>query len=68
MKKLLELCLSTAFVTYLIVAVDFSPFEMHFNLLDWDIKRIAKFFIFFLFTLFLCRGVEFELVITRKKK
>ncbi len=68
MKKLLELCLSTAFVTYLIVAVDFSPFEMHFNLLNWDIKRIAKFFIFFLFTLFLCRGVEFEQVITRKKK
>ena len=68
MKKLLELCLSTAFVAYLIVAVDFSPFEMHFNLLDWDIKRKAKFFIFFLFTLFLCRGVEFELVITRKKK
>ena len=67
MKKLLKLCLSTAFVAYLIVAVDFTPFEMHFNLLDWDIKMIAKFFIFFLFTLLICRGVEFEQVITRKK-
>ncbi len=68
MKKLLELCLSTAFVAYLIVAVDFSPFEMHFNLLDWDIKRVAKFLIFFLFTLLLCRGAEVEQAINEKKK
>ena len=68
MKKLLELCLSTAFVAYFIVAIDFSPFETQFNLLDWDVKRVAKFFIFFLFTLLICRGVEFEQVITKKKK
>ena len=67
-KKLLELCLSTAFVAYLIVAIDFSPFELHFNLLDWDLRKIAKFFVFFLFTLLLCRGVEFEQIITKKKK
>ena len=41
MKKLafLKLCLSTAFVVYLVVAIDFFPLEMHFNVLDWDGTR-----------------------------
>ena len=68
MKKLLKLCLSTAFVAYLIVAIDIFPFEMHFNLLDWDSKLIVKFIIFFLVTIILCRGDEFEKVFSKKKK
>ena len=68
MKKLLKLCLSTAFVAYSIVAIDIFPFEMHFNLLDWDSKRIIKFVIIFLITLLLCRGDEFEKVFSKKKK
>ena len=48
MKKLLKLCLSTAFVAYIIVAIDIFPFEMHFNILDWDGKRLGKFIIVFL--------------------
>ncbi len=68
MKKLLKLCLSTAFVAYIIVAIDIFPFEMHFNLMDWDGKRIVKFVIFFLITLLLCRGDEFDKVFSKKKK
>ena len=41
MKKLtfLKLCLSTAFVVYLVVAIDLFPFEMHFK--GFKYKEIA---------------------------
>ena len=68
MKKLLKLCLSTSFIVYLVVAIDFFPFETHFNILDWDSKRLAKFVIIFLVFLLFCRGDEFEQVFTKKKK
>ena len=68
MKKLLKLCLSTAFIVYLIVAIDFFPFEMHFDILHWDGKRLAKFVIIFLVALLFCRSDEFEQCFNKKKK
>ena len=68
MKKLLELCLSTAFVVYLVVAIDLFPFEMHFNILDWDGKQLARFVIVFIVVLFFCRWAEFEKFFTKKQK
>ena len=70
MKKLafLKLCLSTAFVVYLVVAIDLFPFEMHFNILDWDGKQLARFVIVFIVVLFFCRWAEFEKFFTKKKK
>ena len=67
-KKLLKLILSTALIVFLIVAIDFSPFEVHYNLLDWDIERTNKFFKLFLFTSLFCGGVEFQQSISKKKK
>ena len=70
MKKLtfLKLCFSTAFVVYLVVAIDFFPFEIHLNLLEWDGTRPAKFVIIFIITIFFCRWVEFEKFFTKKEK
>ena len=70
MKKLtfLKLCLSTAFVVYLVVAIDLFPFEMHFNILDWDGKQLARFVIVFIVVLFFCRWAEFEKFFTKKQK
>ena len=70
MKKLafLKLCLSTAFVVYLVVAIDLFPFEMHFNILDWDGKQLARFVIVFNVVLFFCRWAEFEKFFTKKQK
>ena len=70
MKKLafLKLCLSTAFVVYLVVAIDFFPLEMHFNLLEWDGTRPVRFVIVFIVVLFFCRWAEFEKFFTKKQK
>ena len=70
LKKLafLKLCLSTAFVVYLVVAIDLFPFEMHFNILDWDGKQLARFVIVFIVVLFFCRWAEFEKFFTKKQK
>ena len=70
MKKLafLKLCLSTAFVAYLVVAIDFFPLEMHFNLLEWDGTRLVRFVIVFIVVLFFCRWAEFEKFFTKKQK
>ena len=68
MKKFLKLCLSTAFVVYLAVAIDFFPFEMYLNLLDWDGTRLARFIVVFFVAIFFCRWVEFEQFFTKKKK
>ena len=70
MKRLtfLKLCLSTAFVVYLVVAIDFFPFEIHLNLLEWDGTRPAKFVIIFIIAIFFCRWVEFEKFFTKKEK
>ena len=67
MKKLLKLCLSTAFVVYLAVAIDFFPFEMYLNLLDWDGTRLSRFIVIFFIAIFFCRWVEFEKFFTKKK-
>ena len=70
MKKLafLKLCLSTAFVVYLAVSIDFFPFEMHLNLLNWDGTRLARFVIVFFIAIFFCRWAEFEKFFTKKQK
>ena len=70
MKKLafLKLCLSTALVVYLVVAIDFFPLEMHFNLLEWDGTRPVRFVIVFIVVLFFCRWAEFEKFFTKKQK
>ena len=64
----IKLCLSTAFVVYLVVAIDFFPPETHFNLLEWDGKRLFRFVIVFIVVLFFCRWAEFEKFFTKKQK
>ena len=44
------------------------PFEMHFNILDWDGKQLARFVIVFIVVLFFCRWAEFEKFFTKKQK
>ena len=68
MKKLAKFLFSSAFIVYLVIALDFFPLEMHFNILDWDGKRLVKFVIVFLIALFFCRGDEFEQFFKNKKK
>ena len=68
MKKLTQFLFSSALIVYLVIAIDFFPFEMHFNILDWDGKRLAKFIMVFLIALFFCRGDEFEQLFNKKKK
>ena len=68
MKKLAQFLFSSAFIVYLVVAIDFFPFEMHINIMDWDGKRLVKFVMVFLIVLFFCRGYEFEQFFTKKKK
>ncbi len=48
MKKLAQFLFSSAFIVYLVIAIDFFPFEIHFNIMDWDGKQLTKFVIFFL--------------------
>ena len=55
MKKLAKFLFSSAFIVYLVIALDFFPLEMHFNILDWDGKRLVKFVMVFLIALFFCR-------------
>ena len=57
MKKLLKLCLSTAFVVYLAVAIDFFPFEMYLNLLDWDGTRLSRFIVVFFIAIFFWKQI-----------
>ena len=68
MKKLAQFLFSSAFIVYLVIAIDLFPFEMYFNILDWDGKRLGKFIIVFLIALFFCRGDEFEQLFNKKKK
>ena len=68
MKKLAQFLFSSAFIVYLVIAIDFFPFEIHFNIMDWDGKRLTKFVIVFLIALFFCRGDEFEQFFDKKKK
>ena len=68
MKKIAQFLFSSAFIVYLVIAIDFFPFEMHFNILDWNGKRLGKFIIVFLIVLFFCRGDEFEQLFNKKKK
>ena len=68
MKKLAKFLFSSAFIVYLVIAIDLFPFEMHFNILDWDGKRLAKFVMVFLIALFFCRRDEFEQFFNKEKK
>ena len=68
MKKLAQFLFSSAFIVYLVIAIDFFPFEIHFNILDWDGKRLVKFVMVFLIALFFCRENEFEQFFNKKKK
>ena len=68
MNKLAHFLFSSAFIVYLVIAIDFFPFEIHFNIMDWDGKQLTKFVIFFLIALFFCRGDEFEQFFDKKKK
>ena len=68
MKKLAKFLFSSAFIVYLVIAIDFFPFEIHFNIMDWDGKQLTKFVIVFLIVLFFCRGDEFEQFFDKKKK
>ena len=67
-EKASSIFFSSAFIVYLVIAIDLFPFEMHFNILDWDGKRLGKFIIVFLIALFFCRGDEFEQLFNKKKK
>ena len=68
MKKLAQFLFSSAFIVYLVIAIDLFPFEMHFNILDWDGKQLARFVIVFIVVLFFCRWAEFEKFFTKKQK
>jgi len=67
-KKLAQFLFSSAFIVYLVIAIDLFPFEMHFNILDWDGKQLARFVIIFIVVLFFCRWAEFEKFFTKKQK
>lgn len=58
MKKLLEVCLPTAFIVYLLVAIDLFPFETQLNPLDWDVRNILRFVIYFFVGFFFYGGAE----------
>ena len=68
MKKLAQFLFSSAFIVYLVIAIDLFPFEMHFNILEWDGKRLVKFIMVFLIALFFCGGDKFEQIFNKKKK
>ena len=68
MKKLAQFLFSSAIIVYLIIAIDFFTLEIHFNIMDWDGKRLVKFVMVFLTALFFCRGDEFEQFFNKKKK
>ena len=68
MKKLAQFLFSSAIIVYLIIAIDFFTLEIHFNIMDWDGKRLVKFVMVFLTALFFCRGNEFEQFFKNKKK
>ena len=53
------------FIVYLAVAIDFFPFEMRLNPLDWDNRALVKFMVIFFVVLY-CDGFWKKLFVKEK--
>ena len=62
MKKSHKDFLIYTFIVYLAVAIDFFPFEMRLNPLDWDNKTLVRFMVIFFVVLY-CSGFWTKLFI-----
>ena len=65
MKKTHKDFLIYTFIVYLAVAIDFFPFEIRLNPLDWENGRLARFMIIFFVVLY-CGGFWNKLFIKEK--
>ena len=65
MKKIHKDFLIFTFIVYLVVAIDFFPFEMRLNPLDWENGRLARFVVIFLAILY-CSGFWTKLFVKEK--
>ena len=66
MKKIHKYFLIFTFIVYLVVAIDFFPFEMRLNPLDWENGRLARFVVVF-FAILYCSGFWTKLLVKEKK-
>ena len=65
MKKIYKDFLIYTFIVYLAVAIDFFPFEMRLNPLDWENGRLARFVVIF-FAILYCSGFWTKLFVKEK--
>ena len=65
MKKIHKDFLICTFIVYLAVAIDFFPFEMRLNPLDWENKALVRFMVIFFVVLY-CGGFWNKLFIKEK--
>ena len=67
MKKIHKDFLICTFIVYLAVAIDFFPFEMRLNPLDWENKALVRFMVIF-FVIHYCSGFLNKLFLNEKIK
>ena len=65
MKKIHKDFLVCTFIVYLAVAIDFFPFEMRLNPLDWENKALVRFIVIFFVVLY-CGGFWNKLFVKGK--
>tara|TARA_Y200000002_G_C22579339_1_gene620155 strand:- start:411 stop:617 length:207 start_codon:yes stop_codon:yes gene_type:complete len=65
MKKIHKDFLIYTFIVYLAVAIDFFPFEMRLNPLDWENSALVRFMIIF-FVIHYCSGFWTKLLAKEK--
>ena len=65
MKKTHKDFLIYTFIVYLAVGIDFFPFEMRLNPLDWDNRALVRFMVIFFVVLY-CGGFWNKLFVKKK--